>query len=419
MAADAGGDLSAEPTTEESLGARVGTRIRQRRLELDRKLAEVAASADLSVGYLSSIEKGGKVPSLPVLARLAHALEMSLAEILRTSASSRAVPRLADQPARSGAPQRGGLAATDRPSLGQARLARQGPARVRPRRRVRLRPPGRVRDRRRRERVRSRSRRRAARRPAAVDDVARHRRSDRDERLGSSGDAEAERSGGRALSGGTGQRGVVVEREHAGCCRVSPRARARRQAHKLLVVRTAILVSTMFADCSSTDADRAAIPPPGASPGRRALDKQSFTAASRRCESRHVLDPCVRDSAADDEERSRESTASMRSSSGDRARRRTRLLTADGSVSKHRRLSLSRPSGHPPRRRAHCSVGRPGGATNRPLCTPAAAGSTRRSKTAVLRSRCGSASQDARHAAAVGAHEGATDRPPRRCHRRY
>ena len=89
MAADSGGDLSAQLTAEESLGARVGTRIRQRRLELDRKLTEVAASANLSVGYLSSIEKGGKVPSLPVLARLAHALEMSLSEILRTSASSR------------------------------------------------------------------------------------------------------------------------------------------------------------------------------------------------------------------------------------------------------------------------------------------------------------------------------------------
>ncbi len=88
MAADARGDLTAGPATEESLGARVGTRLRQRRLELDRTLTEVAASADLSVGYLSSIEKGGKVPSLPVLARLAHALDMSLAEILRTSASS-------------------------------------------------------------------------------------------------------------------------------------------------------------------------------------------------------------------------------------------------------------------------------------------------------------------------------------------
>jgi transcriptional regulator with XRE-family HTH domain len=89
LAADAGGDLTTEPTTGESLGARVGTRIRQRRLELDRKLSEVAATAELSVGYLSSIEKGGKVPSLPVLARLAHALDMSLAEILRTSGSSR------------------------------------------------------------------------------------------------------------------------------------------------------------------------------------------------------------------------------------------------------------------------------------------------------------------------------------------
>jgi transcriptional regulator with XRE-family HTH domain len=89
LAADAGRDLSAEPTAGESLGTRVGTRLRQRRLDLDRKLGEVAGAAGLSVGYLSSIENGGKVPSLPVLARLAHALDMSLSEILRTSASSR------------------------------------------------------------------------------------------------------------------------------------------------------------------------------------------------------------------------------------------------------------------------------------------------------------------------------------------
>ncbi len=89
MAADAGGHLNAVAAGEESLGARVGSRIRQRRLELGRKLGDVAASADMSVGYLSSIENGGKVPSLPVLARLSHALEMSLAEMLRTSASTR------------------------------------------------------------------------------------------------------------------------------------------------------------------------------------------------------------------------------------------------------------------------------------------------------------------------------------------
>lgn len=73
--------------------------MRQRRLELDRTLSQVAATVDMSVGYLSSIEKGGKVPSLPVLARLCHALDMSLAEMLRTSASAHlARGSLTDEP---------------------------------------------------------------------------------------------------------------------------------------------------------------------------------------------------------------------------------------------------------------------------------------------------------------------------------
>jgi transcriptional regulator with XRE-family HTH domain len=88
LAADARGDLSVEAGGDESLGARVGSRIRQRRHELGRKLGDVAASAGTSVGYLSSIENGGKIPSLPVLARLSHALDVPLAEMLRTSAST-------------------------------------------------------------------------------------------------------------------------------------------------------------------------------------------------------------------------------------------------------------------------------------------------------------------------------------------
>lgn len=71
------------------LGSLLGARLRERRRELGRTLAEVAAAADVSTGYLSSIENATSVPSLPVLARLAHALELSLAEILRTSASTR------------------------------------------------------------------------------------------------------------------------------------------------------------------------------------------------------------------------------------------------------------------------------------------------------------------------------------------
>lgn len=79
----------APPTAE--LGAVLATRLRERRRELGRTLAEVASTAGVSSGYLSAIENGANVPSLPVLARLAHALELSLAEVLRTSASSRLV----------------------------------------------------------------------------------------------------------------------------------------------------------------------------------------------------------------------------------------------------------------------------------------------------------------------------------------
>lgn len=87
--------MSAVPSREApqldgaDLGSLLATRLKERRHELGRKLAEVAAAADVSTGYLSTIEKGTSVPSLPVLARLAHALELSLAEMLRTSGSAR------------------------------------------------------------------------------------------------------------------------------------------------------------------------------------------------------------------------------------------------------------------------------------------------------------------------------------------
>lgn len=64
-------------------------RIKERRRELGRKLVEIAADANVSTGYLSAIENGTTIPSLPLLARLSHALELSLAELLRTSASTR------------------------------------------------------------------------------------------------------------------------------------------------------------------------------------------------------------------------------------------------------------------------------------------------------------------------------------------
>lgn len=82
--------MSAHPHDDPAgLGSRLGGRLRERRRELGRKLADVARAADVSTGYLSAIENGGSVPSLPVLARLSHALELSLAEMLRTSATER------------------------------------------------------------------------------------------------------------------------------------------------------------------------------------------------------------------------------------------------------------------------------------------------------------------------------------------
>jgi transcriptional regulator with XRE-family HTH domain len=82
--------LSAEPELQApGLGALLGPRLRERRLELGRTLTGLARAVNLSPGYLSTIENGASVPSLPVLARLTHALDVSLAEILRSSSSAR------------------------------------------------------------------------------------------------------------------------------------------------------------------------------------------------------------------------------------------------------------------------------------------------------------------------------------------
>jgi len=67
----------------------LGRRLRERRRELGLTLAEVAAAADISVGHSSAIEKGSTLPSLPVLARLAHALGLTLAEVLRATPGPR------------------------------------------------------------------------------------------------------------------------------------------------------------------------------------------------------------------------------------------------------------------------------------------------------------------------------------------
>jgi transcriptional regulator with XRE-family HTH domain len=75
--------LSAAPVPADDLARRLGARVRERRLAQGRTLADVASEAGVSVSYLSAIELGTNVPSLPILARLVHALRLTLHELLK------------------------------------------------------------------------------------------------------------------------------------------------------------------------------------------------------------------------------------------------------------------------------------------------------------------------------------------------
>ena len=67
----------------DALAQRLGSRLRDRRLALKRTLSDVAGEAGISVSYLSVVEKGANLPSVPGLARLVHALRLTLHELLR------------------------------------------------------------------------------------------------------------------------------------------------------------------------------------------------------------------------------------------------------------------------------------------------------------------------------------------------
>jgi transcriptional regulator with XRE-family HTH domain len=74
---------------ETSLAERVGRRLRERRKALGLTLADVAREAAVSVSYLSAVEKGTNQPSLTLLARIVHALELTIADVLRAEGQNR------------------------------------------------------------------------------------------------------------------------------------------------------------------------------------------------------------------------------------------------------------------------------------------------------------------------------------------
>ncbi len=83
MARESADHLSEAPEPADDLARRLGARVRERRLSQGRTLADVANEAGVSVSYLSAIELGTNVPSLPILARLVHALRLTLHELLK------------------------------------------------------------------------------------------------------------------------------------------------------------------------------------------------------------------------------------------------------------------------------------------------------------------------------------------------
>ena len=61
----------------------VGDVLRRHRLRQSRTLREVSARAQVSLGYLSEVERGRKEASSELLAAICAALDVSLAEVLR------------------------------------------------------------------------------------------------------------------------------------------------------------------------------------------------------------------------------------------------------------------------------------------------------------------------------------------------
>lgn len=67
---------------EQQLRQRLGDRLRQRRKERGLTMVVLAASAQCSQSFLSKVENGSLLPSLPMLQRLARALQVKLSHFL-------------------------------------------------------------------------------------------------------------------------------------------------------------------------------------------------------------------------------------------------------------------------------------------------------------------------------------------------
>ncbi|MGH2602873.1 MAG: helix-turn-helix domain-containing protein [Dehalococcoidia bacterium] len=69
----------------------MGDALRARRLDQDRTLRDVSTAANVSLGYLSEIERGQKEASSELLASICDALDTRLSEVLRDAGGTLAL----------------------------------------------------------------------------------------------------------------------------------------------------------------------------------------------------------------------------------------------------------------------------------------------------------------------------------------
>ena len=86
-----------EPTVEPLWRESVGRELREERLASGKRLVDVAEEAGVSPQYLSEVERGLKDPSSELLAAIAGALGLSVAELATRVASTRLSTRRGPQ----------------------------------------------------------------------------------------------------------------------------------------------------------------------------------------------------------------------------------------------------------------------------------------------------------------------------------
>ncbi|MCL2050559.1 MAG: helix-turn-helix transcriptional regulator, partial [Lachnospiraceae bacterium] len=60
----------------------VGKKFRQKRLSLNLNQAQFAEKVDLSVDYISKLERGERIPKIPCFVKILNALDLSADEVL-------------------------------------------------------------------------------------------------------------------------------------------------------------------------------------------------------------------------------------------------------------------------------------------------------------------------------------------------